>query len=308
MKSVFIATSTFAKHSNKPLDMLKENNIKYEINKTGKKLTEEELAKYLLKYDAVIAGTENYSSSLLKKLSNLKIISRLGVGTDNINLMKTEELNINVYKTKTTPALAVTELVLGLIINICRKISISNNNMKSNIWKKSMGELLSGKKLGIIGLGVIGKTLVRLVKGFNFDILAYDINKDQDFVNKNNITMCTLDDLLKKSDIISIHLNLSEDTINIINRNKLKLLKKNAIIINTSRGEVIDEEYLYILLKLNKIAGAGLDVFQNEPYEGPLAQLDNVILTPHIGSYAREIRIQMEIESVKNIIRGFNEI
>lgn len=223
---------------------------------------------------------------------------------DNIDLDVAQDYDIGVFRTKTTPAPAVAELTLGLILNVARKISLHDRYLRSENWKKEMGILLQRKTLGIIGLGAIGKTLVRLINGFNFNILAYDLDRDEAFQKENNITYCNLDTLLKESDIISIHLNLSDQTRNLINNELLELMKSESILINTSRGEVVDEEALCDVLKQGKILGAGLDVYNQEPYEGQLAKLDNVVLTPHIGSYAKEIRVQMEIEAVKNLIKG----
>ena len=207
---------------------------------------------------------------------------------------------------KTTPALAVAELVLGLMLDLARKITHQNNTLKSGIWEKKMGNLLHGKTLGIVGLGVIGKTLIKLVKGFNFKILAYDLNHDDKFAKQHGVEYCSLDTLILKSDIISIHLNLTKDTNQLINNEKISKMKQGSILINASRGEIVNENALCDALKENRILGAGLDVFNVEPYSGPLTQFNNVILTPHIGSYAKELRIQMEIESVENLMRGLN--
>jgi len=170
-----------------------------------------------------------------------------------------------------------------------------------------MGNLLHGKTLGIIGLGSIGKTLVKLVKGFNFNIMAFDLFQDEQFAKDHCVNYCDLDTLLSESDIISIHLNLTDETNQLMNAEQISKMKPESILINASRGEMINEEALYKALKEKKILGAGLDVFNDEPYSGALTELENVILTPHIGSYARELRIQMEIEAVENLIRGLNE-
>ena len=305
---VFISTSSFARLSSEPLKILSDYNIGYEMNESGKKLSSERIKKHLKDYSLVIAGTEQYDSNLLSSLSKLKVISRLGVGTDNIDLKAANDNGIKVFKTKTTPANAVTELALGLIIDLSREITKSCNDTKNHNWNKRMGTLLKGKTLGVIGLGVIGREFVKLVKGFEFNVLAFDKIEDDSFSTSNNITYCSLENLLSNSDIVSIHLNLNDSTNKLIDRKKLELMKKDAILINTSRGEIIDEKALYYMLKENKILGAGLDVFENEPYEGPLSQLENVILTPHIGSYAKEIRIKMEIESVKNLIEGLSDL
>lgn len=306
--SILIATSTFAEHSKESLSILEKSYSKITYNKLSKKLSSRELINHATNSIGIIAGTEIYSKAILKELPSLKVISRLGVGMDNIDLNAAKDLGIKVFKTQTTPAPAVSELVLGLMIDLARKISYQNNTLKSGKWEKTMGNLLQGKVLGIIGLGSIAKSFVQLVKGFNFKILAYDLNHDKEFAIENNIKYCDLDAILNHSDIISIHLNLSDQTRLLINEEKINKMKENVILLNTSRGEILDEDALYIALKNNPLMSAGLDVFHNEPYLGPLKELSNTILTPHIASYGKEIRNKMELDAVNNLIRGLNEV
>ena len=307
MHNIFIATSTFAVHSNEPIIKLEDGGEAIALNSSFRKVTSEELIKYAYDSTGIIAGTELYTKEVLEQLPNLKVISRLGVGMDNIDLEFTKEKGIKVFKTKTTPAPAVAELVLGLMLDLARKISYQNNILKSGTWKKEMGNLLYGKTLGIIGLGTIGKTLVKLVKGFDFKIMAFDMFHDDKFAKEHEVNYCDIGTLLTQSDIISIHLNLTSETNTLMNKERIAALKPGCIFINTSRGEIINEDALYVALKEKHIFGAGLDVFREEPYSGPLLELNNVILTPHIGSYAKEIRIKMEIEAAENLIRGLNE-
>ena len=307
MNKIFVATSTFGVHSKEPIKILEDESKDFIFNPLSRKLTSNELIKFAKDSDGIIAGTELYTKEVLEKLPYLKVISRLGVGMDNINQDEAKKRGINLFKTQTTPAPAVAELALGLMLDLARKISHQNNTLKSGTWKKEMGNLLYGKTLGIIGLGTIGKTLVKLLKGFNFNILAFDLYQDENFAKDHSIKYCNLDTLLSESDIISIHLNLTDETNQIMNATQISKLKPGCILINASRGEMINEEALYKALKEKKILGAGLDVFNDEPYSGALTELENVILTPHIGSYARELRIQMEIEAVENLIRGLNE-
>ena len=273
-------------------------------NKLGRKLIEEEIVDKLQNCEGVIAGTENYCESVLSALPGLKVISRLGVGLDNIDMIASNEKNIKVLTTKSSPALAVAELTLGLIMNLLRKISLHNNQMRKGIWQKIMGSLLSGKTVGIIGLGTIGKYLVQITKGMQLNYLAFDKFEDQQFAKENNIEYCQLNELLKRSDIVSIHINLSNETNDLFDSNALEKMKPTAILINTSRGECINEAALKKALDEKQIAGAGLDVYSNEPYKGCLLECDNVTTTPHIGSYAREIRIEMEMEAAENLIKG----
>ena len=307
LTKVLIAPTTFSVYNDKPLDLMIKKKYTFIKNKYGKKLSKIQLVKLGKNCEGVIAGTELYTKEVLDQLPRLKVISRLGVGMDNVDLAETKQRDIKVYKTQTTPALAVAELVLGIILDLARKISHQNGALKSGIWQKEMGNLLFRKTLGIIGMGVIGKTLVKLVKGFDFKILAFDLLEDEYFAEKYDVTYCDLDTLLVRSDIITIHLNLTNETNQLINAIQMNKMRSGSILINTSRGEMIDEDALYKALKEKRILGAGLDVFNNEPYSGPLTELDNVILTPHIGSYAKELRVQMEIETVENLIRGLNE-
>jgi len=308
MNKIYIATSSFGVNDQSPIKLIESYSYKVIQNNKNRKLNKSEMEDELNDCVGVIAGTEMYSKKILNKLSNLQVISRLGIGIDNIDLESVKEKDIKVYTTQTTPAPGVAELVLGIMLDLGRKISYQNNALKSGIWNKEMGTLFYGKTLGIIGLGTIGKTLVKLVEGFNFNIMAFDLNKDEQFSKKYDVTYCDLDTLLSQSDVISVHINLTNETYQLLNSSKIIKMKSDCILINTSRGQIIDENALLKALQEKKILGAGLDVYNQEPYRGPLTELDNVILTPHIGSYAKELRIQMEIEAAKNLIRGLNEI
>ena len=294
-KKLFIATSSFAKDYPKLLSDLKKNKVNFQLNPLGKKLKKSEILKYAINSTHLIAGTEKYDLEILNKLKHLRLIFRLGSGTDNIDLDSALKKNIKILKPKITLEKAVGELTIGLILNLLRKINTHDKNLKLKIWKKEMGNLLYKKNVGIIGYGKIGRYVGKLVKAFGAKILINDV---KNFKNKTN-----LKNIFRNSDIVTIHSNFIKKDFKLINKNYLKLLKKNAIIINTSRSEILDYEYLYYLLKHNKIRGAALDVFDIEPYYGKLIKLQNTILTPHIGSYASEIRNQMEKEAVKSIIK-----
>ena len=287
------------------MKVLKDKGVYVELNNKGRKLTSKEVIDILQDYDGVIAGTELYTKEILRQISNIKVISRLGVGMDNIDLEFAKSMDIKVYKSKTTPALSVVELTLGLILDLLRKINQQNNQLKTGVWNKQMGELLTNKTLGVVGMGNIGKQLVKILKGFNLNIIAHDLNQDEPFAKEYNIQYTELDLLLQKSDIISIHLNLTDETNRLFDYNTFKKMKKNAILINASRGEIINEADLIKALDGKLIRGVGLDVFEYEPYNGPLVNYDNVILTPHIGAYAKEIRMKMELEAAENLIEGF---
>ena len=274
-------------------------------NPYGKKMSTEQCYEFYSKnIDGVIAGTEDISSEVLKRSPSLKVISRCGIGLDNVDLETAKKRNISVFKTSSAVADAVAELSLGLMLDALRSISMTDRLLRKGDWQKPMGFLLKGKTIGIIGLGAVGKRLVELCAAFDCQFLATDTVRDEVFAKRFRLRYTKLDELLKTADIISIHLPFNPETNHLITHEKLKLMKKTGILINTARGNIVDEEALYKALKERNIAGAALDVFAEEPYTGELRELDNIILTSHIGSYARESRIAMELEAVDNLIKG----
>ena len=304
---ILIATTSFGKTSLEPLKILESKGYEIILNKLGRVFKESELLTHLKNCDAVIAGTEKYNKDIFKKNKNLKVISRLGVGLDNIDLNAANEEKIAIYSCSTSPAIAVAELVVGLFLNLSRNVTDMNEDLKAGIWNKRIGSLFSGKTVGIIGVGDIGKKFVEITQSFNLKYLAFDLKRDEKFSKKYNVNYVTLENLLESSNFVTIHLNSSKENKNFIDLKKLSLMKKNPILVNTSRGEIIDGEAIKVALKKNIISGLGLDVFTEEPFspDKDYLSFNNVIFTPHIGAYASEIRTKMEIESVKNLLTYF---
>jgi D-3-phosphoglycerate dehydrogenase len=227
----------------------------------------------------------------------------VGVGMDNINLTLAKQKNIFVANTPDSPSRSVAELVIALTFSLLRKIPQLDNDLKKGIWNKRIGNLLKGKKIGIIGLGRIGKMVSEIFISLGNEVVGFDINNDIQWAEKFGVKLVDLNYLLVNSDIISIHLPQTENPI--IGKNEFELLKKNVLLINLSRGNSIDEKILYESLLMKKIAGAAIDTFINEPYNGPLVSLENIILTPHVGSYAAESKLEMELEAVRILINFF---
>ena len=301
MKKVFISTTSFAKDDETPLKLLKSAGLDVSLNPLARKLNEHEISGFLSDADYLIAGTESLARAVLESAKKLKIVSRVGVGLDNVDLLAAKELGIKVYNTPHGPTQAVAELVIGLMLDLLRMISNMDKEVKSGIWKKRMGSLLKGKKVGIIGFGRIGQKVAELLTPFGVEISFFDINS---LKTPFNFNFKPMNELLQWADIVTLHCSaLQKDEI-ILGKEELKNMKKGAWLINTSRGGVVDEEVLYTLLKNGYLSGAALDVFDKEPYTGLLSGLDNVILTPHIGSYAKEARIRMEIDAVENLLAG----
>lgn len=271
-------------------------------------MKEEELVGLGRNCEGVIAGTEKYTEGIFRDLPKLCVISRCGVGTDSIDKEAAGRRNVIVKTTPDAPTEAVAELTLSFILMLLRRVCAMNNNVKVGIWKKEMGALLTGKTVGVIGLGRIGKKVVELLNPFRCTVLAYDAAPDERWAKANDVRFVDLETLLKTSDVISIHISHEgESSHNFINSERFKLMKRGAILINTSRGGLIDEEALYKAVKEGRLGGAALDTMEKEPYIGSLRELENVVLTPHIGSYALESRIKMENESVKNLLDALGD-
>jgi D-3-phosphoglycerate dehydrogenase len=303
IKKVFISTTSFAKDDPTPLKLLKNAGLDVSINPFARKLTEKEISGFLLDIDYLIAGTEPLTKLVLESAKKLKSISRVGAGLDNVDLDAAKHLGIKVFNTPHGPTQAVAELTVGLILDILRMSGSMDRDIRKGIWKKRMGSLLKGKKVGIIGFGRIGQKVAELLTPFGAEIAHYDINVVK------TVMKCTykpINELLQWADIITLHCPASEENKPLIGKEEFKNMKKGAWLINTSRGGLVDERSLYTSLKEGYLSGAALDVFEKEPYDGPLSELDNVILTPHIGSYAKEARIEMEADAVENLLAGLN--
>lgn len=304
---IAITTSSFGEVGSQPLEMLKASGAEYRLNPYGRKPNPDELIALIADADGLIAGTETLDRSVLLQTPKLRIISRCGTGLDNIDLNAAAELGIVVCNTPDAHVDAVAELTLAGMLDVLRRVSYADRLIRQGEWQKPMGGLLCGKMVGIIGLGRVGKALVKLLQPFNVTVLATDPHRDDDFARRYGVRYCPLDDLLSQADLVTLHLPYSKDVHHMLDRARLSALKSSAILINTARGGLVDEAALYDLIKQKKIAGAYVDTFEQEPYRGPLTELSNVVLTAHIGSYAAESRARMEAESVENLLRFFRE-
>lgn len=290
------------------IKLLKENNIDVDIN-LG--LDETNLAKIIKDYDAIIIrGRTKITKKVLENPGKLKLIIRAGVGLDNIDLNTAKEKNITVYNTPGAPSTSVAELTIALIICALRNIGKGYYDLKQGKWSKNeiMGHELRGKTVSIIGFGRIGYEVAKRLKAFDTRIITYDIDKTRETLAKNlGIEFANnLEEALSTGDIITLHLPLLPETRNLINTEKIKLIKKGAYIINTSRGEIIDEKALLEALKNGHLAGAALDVFATEPPKEPweieLLSLPNIIATPHIGAQTTETQEAESLEAAKIIL------
>lgn len=275
------------------------------MNKTGRHLEGKELVEAARNASGIIAGTEKFTRETLSGLPGLKVISRVGTGTDNIDLEAAREFGISICNTPQAPVTAVAEHAVALLLCVLKKIHEYNNNIRSGVFKPlPSGQLLEGKRVGIVGYGRIGKRFSSLVSAFGADVLWYDPYTDSGDANRVE----TLGELLRDSDIISLHASPDRIKRPIIGKGELQKCRKGMILINTARGKLIDEDALIWALDNSVVGGAGLDVFQKEPYEGRLTGYPNVVMTPHISSNVRETRSRMERESVNNLVKGLGGV
>ena len=304
MSSILITTSSFAKDDISPLDLLRKAGYETITNPYKRKLTEDEVLKLLLEIKPVgmIAGVEPLTAQVLQQAKGLKVVSRCGIGLDSVDLDAAGSLGITVRNTPDAPTEAVAELTIGLILNLLRKISFMDRELRKGNWSKESGNLVRGKKVGIVGLGRIGKRVSEMLLALGANVAGTDIQPDHDWLKAKQVHLVSLEELLKQSEILCLHVSYTGSNEFLIGRNEMESMPKGACLINTSRGEIIDEDALYSMLTDGHLSGAALDVFSDEPYTGPLTKLENVVLTPHIGSYAREARIEMEIQAAENLI------
>ena len=276
------------------------------------KITPEQIKERISNFDIVIVRSRTtITKEMIDKADKCKIIARVGVGLDNVDQDAAKARNIRVINAVEGAMNAVAELVLGLMLSLARQTARGDRSIRNGQWLKNelKGTELRGKYLGIIGLGNIGKRLGRLARALNMNIIGYDVIPiDEEFAKEVGLMKADLDTLLQSSDYISIHVPLLDSTYHLINAQKISTMKKTAKIINTSRGGVVDEDALYDALKNGLLGGAALDVFEKEPAIGnKLAELDNVILTPHIGAQTKEaqsLAANIIGEKIVQILRG----
>jgi len=308
MNKVLITTVPFGDKSRLPLDILEKNNIEYTINPLNKKLTEGELVDMVTDFDVIIAGTEPITKKVMDAANRLKMISRVGIGLDSVDLLEAEKNDIVVSYTPDAPAPAVAELTIGLMLSLIRSIQISNLEMHSGKWNRFFGRRLSEVTIGIIGLGRIGTGVLKHLKGFGSPkILINDIYPNYGLVDKlnnnSNISWADKETIYQQADIITIHTPLTMQTKNMIKKEQLLSMKNDAIIINTARGGIINERDLYSVMRSKYLSGAAIDVFDFEPYCGKLKEIRNCILTAHMGSMSVDCRTRMELEATEEAVR-----
>lgn len=300
MKKIFIGPSSFCQNSDEPINILNKHNFEVVLNPLGRKLNEEELIKLLDKnFIGSIAGLEKYNEKTLLN-SDLKVISRVGSGLDNINFDYTSRKNIKIFSTPDGPVNSVAELTISMIINLVRNIFPNVNSMSQGVWERFSGKEINNKNIVIIGYGRIGKKVTKILSSFCKNIYIVD-----PFVKSSSYNNISYEESLAIGDIFSIHTNSKECYFDI---NSLKKTKKKIYIFNASRGHNLNDQAILYGIKEKIINSVWIDVFDQEPYtKGVLFGHDKIIMTPHIASYTAECRKKMELDAVLNLVNYLNE-
>jgi D-3-phosphoglycerate dehydrogenase len=301
VKRILVLARTFGKYSNEPLALLQNNG--FEIERREKVDTDG-----LKGFEAIVVGVQRITREMLQN-SSVKIIAKHGVGVDNIDLEAATELGIPVTVTPNANAVSVAELTIGFIFALSKKlIDLHNNLYQKRQFVSNVGLELHGKILGIVGFGSIGKEVAKRALCLGMRVLVYDPYVEESNLRELGVEKMELDELLRQSDFVSLHVPLNEITRHLIDREKISLMKRTAYLINTARGGVVDEKALAEALKSGQIAGAALDVFDVEPLpaDSPFFDCPNVIMTPHVGAHTYEAILRMNMMAAESIVDFFN--
>jgi len=304
MSKVLITTVPFGDKNSQPLDQLQAAGIEYLINPIGRKLKEDELAEMISDFDVLIAGTEPITEKVMNRAPRLKLISRVGIGLDSVDLLAAERRGIKVSYTPDAPAPAVAELTIGLMLSLLRSVHVANAQMHRGEWHRYFGRRMSEVTIGIIGAGRIGGRVLRHLAAFGSPrVLVNDLAPDHGVAPGPGLEWVDKEVIYREADMISLHVPLTANTKNMIRSEQIATMKSDALLINTSRGGIINESDLAEALGAGVIGGAAIDVFDHEPYNGELATLDRCLLTSHMGSMSVDCRTRMEIEATEEAVR-----
>lgn len=304
MPKVLITTVPFAERNRLPLELLEGAGIEYRINPLGRRLKESELADLASDVDALIAGTEPISERVMTAATRLRLISRVGIGLDSVDLQAAARRGIQVAYTPDAPGPAVAELALSLMISLLRSVHLANLQLHSGQWSRHMGRRLADVTVGIIGTGRIGARVLRRISAFGTPrVLVNDIKPNLKLVPELKLEWVDKDEIYREADVISLHVPLTPLTRNMITRQHLLQMKRDALLINTSRGGIINERELADVMRSGHLGGVAIDVFEHEPYEGELRTIDRCLLTAHMGSMSVDCRTRMEIEATEEAVR-----
>ncbi len=281
------------------LGFLDEAGIDLRINPIGRKLTEDEITELIPGFDILIAGTEPITDRVIAAGDRLRLISRVGAGLDSVDLCAARRRGVTVAYTPVPPADAVAELTIAFALSLLRGVHLANAAIRKGIWQRIQGRRLAQVTVGVVGIGRIGSRVMRLLAGFGTRVLANDI-----VVRPTDVPVdwVALSELLRESDVVSLHVPLTRQTRHLVGRSELAMMRPGALLINTCRGEVIDETAVAAALREGRLGGAAIDTFSQEPYQGELLDVETCLLSPHMGAMAADSRRRMEQGAAWNAV------
>jgi D-3-phosphoglycerate dehydrogenase len=308
MPKVLVTARSFRKMEGDHWQVFKDAGYEIITPDQDQPLKEAEMISLIGEVDAALVGNDAVTEGVIAAAPHLKVISKHGVGVDNIDVPAATHAGVIVTNTPGANQVAVAEMTVALIMGLTRKLAYHDTVVKSGGWNRIIGTELAGKTVGLVGLGRIGKEVVLRLKGFQVKFLAYDVFQDKVFAAEHGVVFVALDELLAESDIVTLHAVLTADTQFLISEKELARMKPGAYLVNTARGGLVDEQALARALKENRLAGAGLDVFADEPPKNsPLLPLgDKVLLTPHLGAQTTETVLRMGRMAAENIVQALN--
>lgn len=307
-KKILVTATNYSKYCAQAKALLESEGFEIIENEFGRPMTFDELKVRVSDICGVVAGVDTWNEEVFKIAPELKVISRFGVGVDNIDLDKAKEYGIKVTNAKGLNANAVAELAVGLILGIARNIPNLTNSLRNGNWDRFMGRDIAGKSIGLLGFGAIAQGVAKKLQGFDMRIYAYDKYPDLQKAKELNVTMTGMEDILKSCDIVSMHLPSFKETYHIMSKEQFDMMKDGAYFINTARGALVDEKALYEALKTGKLTAAATDVYEEEPAKptNPLFELENIICTPHTAAETYETYTTVSLITARAIIDVIN--
>jgi len=306
MPTVLITSTSFGKKVKAPLELLQSKGYDLKFNDVGRPLTADELIERLADCDGCIAGLDQFTADVFAASPKLRIVARYGSGVDRVDLKAAAAAGVTVTNTPVANSDSVADLAVGLMLAVARKIPTADRTVREGKWERLFGVSLAGKTVGLIGFGRIGSRVASRAKGFDCRVLVTDPFVDQETAQRAGVELVSVDELLESSDFVSLHLPANDETRGFLGAEQFEQMKPSANVVNTARGELIDQEALIAALKDGQIAGAGLDAYAEEPPDAAqFAGLDNVVLTPHMGSYTEEALYNMAMGAVENLCAFF---
>ncbi|KPK64941.1 MAG: hypothetical protein AMK73_04435 [Planctomycetes bacterium SM23_32] len=298
-----VTTHPFGACGERPRQVLEATGWQIRYNPYGRRLKPDEVAGVVEHAHGLVAGTEPYTREVLDAAPELKVISRVGVGLDNLDFDLLRERGIVATFTPEAPADGVAELAVCQILNLLRKVHDSDKSVREGLWNRYLGWLVREVKIGVLGVGRIGRRVVRLLQPFGARLYGCDLKPDLEFGRQHGLEWLAIRELFRTCNLVTIHVPLNEMNTGLVGAAELASMPAGGFLVNTARGRIVDEAALVQALEGGRLAGAAVDVFEREPYEGPLTQFENVVLTAHMGASARGSRYLMELGAAEDCVR-----